>query len=567
MTLDRREFFKTAGVVAVGAAMTGGALATAACSSDKNGANAAGNGDSATEALSATPIKPEGAPKKWDKETDLVIVGTGAGGLVAAAKAAQSRASAVVLEKSSTYGGTSIETNLFLAVGSKVVESAGIVIPIEAFVKGCQSNYSNGAKVPTSKWVTLVKNGAECIDWMGEIGVKWALETLGSGPGRPVVCWDGSEKGDFEARATKPTLDFLHKYAADAGVEFLFSTPVTALVQEGDAITGVAAVDKDGNNVYVKANKGVVLACGGMENNMPLLEKYCPTAASCLSSTACSGNTGDGIRMGMGVDGEIAGFDSAMIFDGGLAWPEREHYLYGGDVQCIRQPWLGINNMGERYTYYPNRDNYGTGIVQTSISLMNQPNGYGYVFFDSHYEEYVPAFDSKVCRKPIRPEMADEGADLSRIPKTLWDWRNGTNAAIKAGVIKKADTIEELAKMLELDPDVVTAAIDRWNKMCESGVDKELGFDPSYLHPIVDPPFYGAKNGGTLLNTSTGLLHNEQQQVIRKDGVPVSGLWVAGWTGGGDNGCSTSGFCSNVLGGVAYSAATGYVAAKDILGG
>lgn len=71
-----------------------------------------------------------------------------------------------------------------------------------------------------------------------------------------------------------------------------------------------------------------------------------------------------------------------------------------------------------------------------------------------------------------------------------YTWSNDNLAEIEKGWIIKADTIEELAEKIGRDPVELQATIDRYNEMCEKGVDEDFGRDPATMAPIEKAPFY-----------------------------------------------------------------------------
>ena len=176
---------------------------------------------------------------------------------------------------------------------------------------------------------------------------------------------------------------------------------------------------------------------------------------------------------------------------------------------------------------------------------------------------------------------AYEGTDRNRIPITdpstlidtkglvSADWLAEVDEAVERGAVKKADTIEELADMLLLDRDVLVRAVKEYNELCEKGVDDEMStpYDPSWLHPVVKPPFYGAIIGSQMAKTMCGLRTDEHLQVMREDGSLIEGLYANATTAGGLSGEANYGcfWNSTVFGGVGTSWITGWIAAKSLL--
>ena len=108
-----------------------------------------------------------------------------------------------------------------------------------------------------------------------------------------------------------------------------------------------------------------------------------------------------------------------------------------------------------------------------------------------------------------------------------------------------------------------------YNELCAKGVDEEMStpYDPTWLHPVQDPPFYGAIVGSQMAKTMCGLRTDERLQVMREDGTLIDGLYANATTAGGLSGEANYGcfWNSTVFGGVGTSWITGWIAAKSLL--
>jgi len=278
-------------------------------------------------------------------------------------------------------------------------------------------------------------------------------------------------------------------------------------------------------------------------------------------------DVGDAIRMGIGVGAQTKGFDSFGIFDGGPDWESFgnwSQYLYSGYTALLRSPWLQINEEGRRFTYL---DNNGVGGEMKAtfhgMIEMAQPGNRGYVIFDKGWEARVPAFGQSGCRRPITPDMKD----VDRMPEAVapHNWVDGANRAIENGWIRQADTIEELAEKMGLNPAVIKQAVDDWNATCAAGVDNPLyAYKPEWLIPITEAPFYGASVGGFCGGTGFGLMVNPAMQVMSTEGTPIPGLYAGFTTAGGAWGESGYGFAS-VLAINHLSWWSGYIAAETVV--
>jgi hypothetical protein len=214
--------------------------------------------------------------------------------------------------------------------------------------------------------------------------------------------------------------------------------------------------------------------------------------------------------------------------------------MFDGGEALFRQPWFGFNSRGERLQYFttdtPDMQKIGHAEKYTCMSDMSTYKNRRVVIFDGDYEEHVKVFNESGARTLYEPG----GKQLPEIQGSLTkaindaDWREGLARGVEGGYIKKADTLEELAELLELDPAVVETAVAEWNAVCEKGEDDPLwGYESKWLFPIKTPPFFGAKTSGAVQGTGAGLLVNTSMQVLTEEGKVIPGLYAGFQTAGG----------------------------------
>ncbi|MBR2836562.1 MAG: FAD-binding protein [Coriobacteriales bacterium] len=470
------------------------------------------------------PIPPVDEPAAYDYEADFVVIGSG-GGMSGALRALDLGASAIVIEKMPVVGGETQEACVFAFVsGTRCQTEAGLPDVTETLREKFYASAPFGAK--QRPFIDNVMAGSkQLVEWLEGLGLPFEPGYCVGGEAVYAVCPEGSAVNKMNLESMTYLTKFLASKIEEKGGQFLLSTEAEALIMADGAVKGVMCTAEDDSTIYVKANKGVLIATNGIQANRAMLAKYAPDALRCKVNVAGGFTDGKGIRMGFGAGAEFGGYDQFGVFDGGLDSMPWESLLYAPVIQVCRQPWLGIDVHGDRYSY-------GTtglsGFTAQGKLLKGLPGNHGYVIFDDDWYERSLGFDQQMCRMPLDPAVF--GDELYRVPEIYWDYKGGVETAMEEGLIESADTIEELAEKLGLDPEVLVKAVDNYNAIVEAGEDPDGPYaeHPEYLFPIVKAPFHGAKQGGMLYATSAGLAINENIQVLDKMGKPIPGLYCGG---------------------------------------
>lgn len=241
-------------------------------------------------------------------------------------------------------------------------------------------------------------------------------------------------------------------------------------------------------------------------------------AAAATVATAAGSALAGCIRMGLGAGADLSGYNSVACFDGSVEWePYGEfdtamyvHINKDGN-QAVRQPWLLINRMGQRVPYLSTAgtnhpfantspDSLVTALTDQGAVEMSQPGGRTYVCFDSKFENLVNEnyFNQSVCR--VGKVIPDDDPLIDRVPDWQRNWREAFQIMVDVGAIKECNILEELEEALGLREGVLDQAVKDWNAACETGEDTvpAYKYDPAWLIPISEPPYYGAKIGGPI---------------------------------------------------------------------
>lgn len=581
--LSRRSFLKggaaAALTVAAGTAVVGCSPSGEASTGSASGSGASAGsvdehipaGRRATATLeNAEPIAPLDPPSQWTAEADVVIVGAGGGGIAGALVGREMGASVIVVEKSSESGGATAHANGWLNVSGtaqaqKDMQYAYPEFPYDRqkFLAAMQGVYQYS--IDNKLIEQLALKGGECADWISSKGTEWMCI------GPFFVHTAGFSSAVL---GQKVMTDQFEKLGTEAGADYHFNCECTGLVVEGDRVIGIQAKEGD-TEVWFKANKAVVLCAGGFGMNPDLLKKYAPTAyENIVYGGPFPSHSGEALRMALGVGADVSGFDSWSCWESAPDNGTGDWVYFYGIRQFLQMPWINFDCEGKRVEFYDARmENQPAWVGSSGDTLrvaaqMSRPGGRAYCIFDSNYEEYAEKI--AVQQGERMPAVA---VDPSRDPGLHDpDWHVEFQNALEDGRIKKADTLEELAELMGLDPTVVAGVVERWNASCEKGVDDDpdviYPYIPEWLNPIKDGPFYGAALGGQLGKTMAGVRVNEKLQVMTGDGRAVPGLYAGFTTAGGAVGESNFGgglINTSILGGCALSWVSGYYAVQSAL--
>ena len=295
-------------------------------------------------------------------------------------------------------------------------------------------------------------------------------------------------------------------------LEVFYSTPAVKLVTEGGRVTGVIGKNHDGKYIQFNAAKAVILATGDYTNNPSMVRRWCPDIAEFDKKQF--GKTGDGhvLAISAGAEMENLGhtkmmhdFDSALMFE---------------------EPFLYLNMNGERFT------NEYTGFVYMGNLLKYQPKYKGSMLDSDHKNGskgwYCAIYDSDYVN------WSSDGFVAGIVPPFVMEKFIPGAVEEPQGVFRnlidlhRCDTLEELAKELDIPYYNMKASVDRYNELCEKGCDTDFGKPAKYMHKIAKAPFWGARKHIRVSAEVSGVKSNENGQVLGRDGKPIVGLYCAG---------------------------------------
>ncbi|MEG0569864.1 MAG: FAD-binding protein [Erysipelotrichales bacterium] len=504
--------------------------------------------------------------KSTEKETievDVLVVGLGGSGSAAAMSAAEtqynlngqdaSKVSVLAIDKAGKYGGTSCITADTMGINAK----------------GYQDEYYGGkdyvdAEAMKENWNEFTKGDAkedllnlffdesgETIDWLIDHGFDYgkADEEGNGGPQRGFTEQDiyrvkfqytGQGYGNWK-KETGAMFDELMENYTNVGGKYMLELEATELLFDKDTntVTGVKAVQYDGKEYTINA-KQVIIGTGGFSNNADLQEEYLsndyyPLKGSWLMYGMKQNDgkmIGSALQLGVGTYNigmppmvhlqgapiTLRDYPVELVGDGSVGfWTQkpRTNSLNDFPQALASVPYaIQVGTNGKRFANE-------AGVFQTWKSGPNYYTIWSEETFKEMQANGLPGAgfsDDLTCQGGI-----DGGKPLPELFDVV-------DLCIEKGIAYKADTIEELAKLINVDPTTLADTIKNYNESCANGVDTEFGKDVDNLVAIPDTgPYYAFTGASYIYSTVGGLDVNTNLQVLQNDGeTPINGLYAVG---------------------------------------
>ena len=305
-------------------------------------------------------------------------------------------------------------------------------------------------------------------------------------------------------------------------------------------------VERDGTPVTIRARHGVVLASGGFEKNQEMRERYQRSPITTEWTTGAPSNTGGGITAAM---------------EGGAAVDLMDDAWWGPSIPLPSGPWfclaernlpgsIIVNQAGKRFS------NEAAPYVDAVHAMYDGEAATGIA--------HVPSW--MVLDQRYRNRYLFAGLGPRQPFPGRW---------YKHGVIVRAQTLEELAEQIGVDPAGLVDTVTRFNAMARRGVDEDFGrgdsaYDKYYgdprvrpnpsLGPIEQAPYYAVKMVPGDLGTKGGVVTDEHARALRDDGSVIEGLYAAGNASAAVMGHTYAGAGATIGPAITF----GYLAALDI---
>jgi succinate dehydrogenase/fumarate reductase flavoprotein subunit len=474
----------------------------------------------------------------FDESYDVVVIGYGFAGAVAAINASDAGARVLLAEKEAAGGGISI-----CSYGA--IRSAHSADEAFAYLKA-----TNGGRTSDDVLLTLATGMAKVESEVrklaaicdAEIGIR---ENGGNYPFPGAATFYDTNivkvPGHDSATALYPHLmgsgnangwrvfKMLQENIARRDITVRCSLPARRLIADSQrAVQGVSFTGPDGSEVRVEAKRGIVLACGGFEADADMKRQYWEKTP--VLSAATTSNTGDGIRMAQDLGAQLwhmwhfhgsYGFkhpDPRFADSIGIRAKRLPDWVPGEEDEFnVKMSWIIVDQDGKRYM------NECTPYTQDTTHRPME-------FYDSQRQRFsrIPSF---LVFDENGRKLYPVGAPTFNKAELAYDWSHDNLREVDRGILKKADTVAGLAREIGCDPVELQGTFTRWNMLCARGGDTDQGRPPGSMMPLDTPPYYAGAIWPVVSNTQGGPMHDSRQRVLNAFGEPIERLYVAGELG------------------------------------
>lgn len=430
------------------------------------------------------PVESEATEKTEETvDVDVVVIGAGGAGMVAALEAKAAGMNVVIVEKMAMAGGNSVKaTGGMNAADTKVQAALGVNDSVQTFIDDTMKGGYN--KNDLALVTVMAEKSSDAIDWLESIGAPLPELSFSGGATNKRIHRPegGAGVGAFLVEA------FL-KNVEEQGIEIIYNTEAKEIVvDEAGAATGIKAEGKDKN--YTINAKSVILATGGFGANEELYTTYRPELKGFVT-TNTPGATGDGIVMAEAVGADTVDMEQIQIH------PTVEQETSMLITESVRGGGaILVNSDAVRFG-----DELRTRDV-VSQAIIDQKDGYAYLIFDQQLRDSLSAIEKYVA----------------------------------AGIVSEAATLEELATKINLDPTTLTNTVSTWNEAVASKNDAAFGRTTGMDKDISVSTFYAIKIAPGVHHTMGGVKMNTNAEVISTEGTAIPGLFAAGEVAGGVHG-------------------------------
>ena len=545
-----------------GATVSSGAIKAAAEDCLVQAINAAGGDPSAITAFYSVPEKSTAAETI---NTKVLVIGMGGAGIMTGNRVVDklyeayegdtSKIDVLMIDKAAKYGGTSVTTSSPMSINPSyfVEKNDGKEYVDAENLKKVWMEYTEG---DAKEWAIdmMMESSGDAVNYLIDNGFVFGAPVQGLSDPYLICCNYGDgfmvDKSIVQAYFDK----FMANYTAKGG-KYMLQTEATSLIVEDGRVTGVNAVGADGTSYVINAEY-IVSATGGFAGNGEMEDKYFSDNYYNLSGggrwNAYGMTQNDGKIIQSAIDNGAATYNIGMppvshiggaykvMHEFPIIQMEYPDFFTGkpatislNDIPmmlAVAPNSLAVNRQGVRFKDETTLTAYGTWAA-------------GAYFFTIWSDEQMQSIRDNGLKFSNIGIFINQGGWPANTPiPELYDV---LEKGIEMDFIYKADTLEELAEKIGVDPATLAKTVSDYNSYCDTKENPPQGIEKN---PVIydlsgrpmegeynvyekvegNGPYYAVKGAPWIYSTTGALDVDEQFRVLKADGEPLEGLYAVG---------------------------------------
>lgn len=488
MNISRRNFLK-------GAAATGALVAM-------NGMSSIAAAEEKAYTFADTIV--------WDAQYDVVVMGMGFAGMVAAMTAADEGANVLLAEKMSEAlaGGNSKVAGQLFAYGHEDLEAT----------RAYYNALTGGREVPEDMLEVIIDGVTHMWGRLKDLLFDGDDTGFMDWTGMPVIGEMSPEYPEFPG-SDKVALCTTHAGLSDSflytttksvmlrrpNIDVWYESPAVELIQEPETKTIVGVkISRGGKTMNVRALNGVVVCTGGFECDRDMAQQF----LNLKNYSVIGGqyNTGDGIKMCMKAGAQLWHMSA---YEGGFG-ANSCGYLVDADKPAVQIVTLARNAMN-------------TGAL---VIVGTDGERFGN---ESEIPRHGHMYENGIWENPSYPNKAYMIFDQAQFEQMKAD---GAIAEAFIPSVISAASVEELAEKTGCKAETLKDTLDSFNSFAANGKDYKCGRGAEHMRAFEGDTYYAMPLAGLMLNTQGGPKRNTNGEVLDLDGNPIPHLYSAGEMGG-----------------------------------
>ncbi|MCY2966555.1 MAG: FAD-dependent oxidoreductase [Planctomycetota bacterium] len=458
-------------------------------------------GPAANAGLKIVATDDDSAPPSDATTTDVIVVGAGISGLSAALDLGRGGVRVTVVDMSSVFGGHAVMSQGSVSiVATPMQEKLGIRDTPELAFR----DFHTWGIDPATDWVRYYVDHSreEIYDWLMELGIRFQDVVASSGNSVP-------REHQPIGRGIGLVTPIYRACLESQRVAVLWNNQVEQLITSEGRVVGVRVRDLRTDEESEIRGRAVVLATGGFQSNLEMVREFWPAEfrfPKKILAGSGRNSIGLGHRIAQSVGGELVRMEDQWNYFTGL--PDPRYPGTNRGLNATNLHGILVNSEAKQFV------NFHGWAKEVMPVLLKQENTAVWNIFDE-------------AAKPQFSVSGSDWGDFKKVDRLILQ---------NPDLVKRADTLEELASLTGLPLENLLKTVARHNELVDRGEDVDFGrfgpgkpdFSNKSSPKIATPPFYAMQTFPLTRKSMGGVAIDLKSRVVTADRQPIPGLYAVG---------------------------------------